>query len=635
MARCSGCSQRFDLLVEGTRCGRCTKRAPRPNVEEWGMCNKCGEVFEFMDQNVCFDCSKYTAGNGVQQASREAIANPVNVRTHTNSGGGTSAQFQGAGNQQLQEEALRIMSSMSHSYTDAHARTSGTRFQGRIAPSKLKLKTAAELGIPRPVKRLNLKIVKLFDFRQGKYLPGAPFHADNTEYPDDTPMATVLEDIRTKVDNAYKKDRDYRVYDINEFTMLWASARVAVDPSLCTGTLRDLWRACSANSLLVSPADVKKSLIEWAVAVNYDEARNDTDDDDTVPEFQGVGAAALQANTSKGASAKRMRTIIPSGRNAYVTRLGVAQSTGIVHIVLKGYWTWVEDSAVWVEEQEPFKVVVDKESFASGVTKKAVKMYIDKKKYAAKYFYDIDGSGAVSHKDNLVHLKDELLRGHILEVAAEKFVKSARHAKISTYDIRGPAESFILTVVEGPSKGRAWLVDPLFENAVMRKFSGTDLAGANSDLAGRTCDAFAHFSLDDSDGSVVFVDIQGIDSSTLPITSGIPLNVAHSVTLFDVMIHSSDGVYGLGDQGWTGIRDFVTQHKCNTICAKLGLRDVRELWDEYHADEHPALEDKNNKPNADTTYDLDDVDRLEMENDPDADLDQDGVGDDRTTAGDN
>jgi hypothetical protein len=67
-------------------------------------------------------------------------------------------------------------------------------------------------------------------------------------------------------------------------------------------------------------------------------------------------------------------TIIPSGRNAYVTRLGVAQSTGIVHIVLKGYWTWVEDSAVWVEEQEPFKVVVDKESFASGVTKKAVKV---------------------------------------------------------------------------------------------------------------------------------------------------------------------------------------------------------------------------------------------------------------------
>jgi hypothetical protein len=71
-------------------------------------------------------------------------------------------------------------------------------------------------------------------------------------------------------------------------------------------------------------------------------------------------------------------------------------------------------------------------------------MYIDKKKYAAKYFYDIDGSGAVSHKDNLVHLKDELLRGHILEVAAEKFVKSARHAKISTY-----GKSFLYTTPDG------------------------------------------------------------------------------------------------------------------------------------------------------------------------------------------
>jgi len=41
------------------------------------------------------------------------------------------------------------------------------------------------------------------------------------------------------------------------------------------------------------------------------------------------------------------------------------------------------------------------------------------------------------------------------------------------------------------------------------KFSGTDQAGLNTNLAGMTADAFAHFSLHDSDGNFVLVDIQG------------------------------------------------------------------------------------------------------------------------------
>lgn len=43
----------------------------------------------------------------------------------------------------------------------------------------------------------------------------------------------------------------------------------------------------------------------------------------------------------------------------------------------------------------------------------------------------------------------------------------------------------------------------------MRKFSGSNKAGANTDFAGQTCDAFAHFTLADSGMEFVPVDIQG------------------------------------------------------------------------------------------------------------------------------
>lgn len=70
--------------------------------------------------------------------------------------------------------------------------------------------------------------------------------------------------------------------------------------------------------------------------------------------------------------------------------------------------------------------------------------------------------------------------------------------------------TFMLTVTDGPEKDRAWIVDSLLDNSNIIKFSGTEKAGDNRDtMAGRTCDALAHFSLHDSAGSMVLVDIQG------------------------------------------------------------------------------------------------------------------------------
>jgi len=67
----------------------------------------------------------------------------------------------------------------------------------------------------------------------------------------------------------------------------------------------------------------------------------------------------------------------------------------------------------------------------------------------------------------------------------------------------------LVTVTKGPATGLAWIADPLLPSSDIRKFSGTNEAGSNTDLAGMTCDAFAHFSFQDSDEAFVLVDIQG------------------------------------------------------------------------------------------------------------------------------
>jgi hypothetical protein len=77
------------------------------------------------------------------------------------------------------------------------------------------------------------------------------------------------------------------------------------------------------------------------------------------------------------------------------------------------------------------------------------------------------------------------------------------------------ANSMLLTVSEGDQKGLTWLVDELLDHEDMRKFSGTDTAGAANarDFAGITCDAFAHFTAADSNLDFVVVDIQGLTIS--------------------------------------------------------------------------------------------------------------------------
>jgi len=153
--------------------------------------------------------------------------------------------------------------------------------------------------------------------------------------------------------------------------------------------------------------------------------------------------------------------------------------------------------------------------------------------YAAKIFYNIGESQAdaavttVSAEDNLRHLKEELLHQLAIKAAVEAFNKAAEESKIAIYgkmcfktqfllvgltyhgaDLQF-ADSFIIKVKDGMHDGKAWLIDPLLDSTRMRKFLGTNQAGANTDFAGKTCDAFAHFALIDSGLEFVPTDMQG------------------------------------------------------------------------------------------------------------------------------
>ncbi|TFK22794.1 hypothetical protein FA15DRAFT_657230 [Coprinopsis marcescibilis] len=249
---------------------------------------------------------------------------------------------------------------------------------------------------------------------------------------------------------------------------------------------------------------------------------------------------------------------------------------GLVLRRVTGAWG-ADNVTIWTDEPGSIKVTVEKELFASGLTKLIHKMYIETDILAAKYYFDIGDSSLVSREENT----------KVPERGASPTETGLLSLKVSVYSIPSEfqvylwvADVFMLTVTVGPKKGYLWLVDPLFSNAKIWKFSGTTKAGSNDvDLVGWTCNAFAHFLFFNSKGTIVFVDIQGIDSNALPMTSRKGKMSAIALTLFDLMVHSYNKTYGLGDLGFVGLASFVAQHECNSICNALGLLGLDTIWD--------------------------------------------------------
>ncbi|RXW18836.1 hypothetical protein EST38_g7019 [Candolleomyces aberdarensis] len=289
-------------------------KAPRPDVNDWGICTNCGNTYEHLEVAICSICEDT---DGTVQVARDAIANPVNPRAHTGPDGRASlssrvqAPEQSYGNAvDIENRARQALAHMANGYADA---VSNAMPGVRVAPSKLKSSNA----VSKAVKRLSVRISKVTDYDNGRYRTGPQFNAISTSYTEDTPMSEIIEQIQTIADNAYTKHREYRV-DLNDITLLWTTSKTTATPDWLQGTLGDLWRKAQTNLLCVSPTDAKRSVLDFHVVVDYDPTRLEEECYESKVEKRhvtarktkranSVVAADLHLRSSANAAAKKPR----------------------------------------------------------------------------------------------------------------------------------------------------------------------------------------------------------------------------------------------------------------------------------------------------------------------------------------
>ncbi|KAJ7439478.1 kinase-like domain-containing protein [Mycena latifolia] len=361
-----------------------------------------------------------------------------------------------------------------------------------------------------------------------------------TDWPETAPVSEVKQSIAATVDFHYSKKYNFRVTS-DDITLIYANSGTVINETHASGTLARLWR--HSSGIAVSAKDRRNGVLDIHVSVQYplkvsSEDIHSDDSDMSSDIFGGPGKRKASTSTVIRSSKP------PAGAGAYRTSIQINEQQYAVSRI---------------------DCTID-DLLSSGTTKKMFILTLNGVHYAAKCFFDI-GARAPTPEENLRHLKNELTCQKQAARCLTRFQARATEKKIPIADLR-VAESFILHVVSGPQKHHAWIVDPLLSTLQTVKFSGTDVAGSHGDLFGATCDALAHFSLEDSEEYLVFVDIQGIKEP----------NYIHGargsdeLVLFDLMAHTQDGATNLGDKGPAGVQDFKLQHKCNSICKRTPLR---------------------------------------------------------------
>ncbi|KZV78397.1 kinase-like protein [Exidia glandulosa HHB12029] len=224
-------------------------------------------------------------------------------------------------------------------------------------------------------------------------------------------------------------------------------------------------------------------------------------------------------------------------------------------------------------------VSVDKEASCHGASKEVFKLYRIAQSgeiWAAKRFLDIgpgNAFGIVNAAANENELRMEMTRQLVVCDLLTDFLKDIGEAvKFAIPEIRVSIPT-TMRVNSGEMAGSVYLVDRWLPGDFI-KFSTNVEAGASGSgdhlSFASLCDAFPHWTL--ATAGLAVVDIQGI--FTLEVgNEGIQKKV---LTLFDLMIHSEEERFGLGDEGQKGIDSFKSQHRCNRVCEWLELNGSDE-----------------------------------------------------------
>ncbi|KAF8179207.1 kinase-like domain-containing protein [Pholiota molesta] len=551
MVYCSGCSASFPNLT-GNRCGRCKTFSPKPK-ENWRMCTLCGDLYEFLDKAICVKCQvDQDKADNSGAAIHHAMSNSVNPRTHSNHGtpvytnpyiNNTIAHTPDDSDEWRRREAERITTSIGNSHLSAVARANPTV---KVANAKFKYKAPT---VSRAVAKYNI-MIKNIVHRNSPRTKVTCYDPTIIPVEEGYLWTDIQEDIRIFLDNIYGEHFNHRIYSSKDFSLRYQNSNTALSEFEESAVFAVIWNDTMKNiGLCITEKAAKVRTLELIAIVNYPVIKSMVDDEDVEDEFATKGRKSIK------------RKALNTGFNPSTSVDG---------------------------RSKQMQMRLEEKKIGTGKTKEAFKLKIGDSNisYAGKRFYyigDNNGRAGVSLEDNVKNLREELVRQKVAQQALIKFDEQIKSNKINAYNLK-VADAFLLTVTEGQDRGLAWIVDPLLESSATIKFSGTNEAGYNGDLMGMTCDAFAHFSLYDSSGTCVFVDIQGIQGKDR--SSGRSQG-ANTLTLFDLMAHSKDQAMGLGDKGTEGIDEFKRQHTCNSICKELQLPDISQE-DEAQAPVEPA-----------------------------------------------
>ncbi|KAJ3495135.1 hypothetical protein NLJ89_g10676 [Agrocybe chaxingu] len=427
--------------------------------------------------------------------------------------------------------------------------------------------------------------------------------------------ASIEEDILAMIDNLYTDTFHHRVKSMSDISLRYQESKTVISSENVHETLSSVWaRSVKQLGLCVTEKAAKLKTLELTAVVNYPikPGNNIEHEQDSCGSKRKAQRSSIsQADYPTSQALMKRRAI--SGRGAYPTALGET-----IHEqsfpVSKHECRADREKIRWITTSG-LRATIEAERFASGKTKHAFRMTIGDCRYAAKCYYFIGEPGStVSNGENRKHLEEELVRQTTAASCLKKFEGEIEGMNVNAFDLK-ISDSFMIVVDEGAEKGLAWIVDPLLTNTKTEKFSGTKVAGTNfGDLKGMTCDAFAHFSLHDSGGFFVLVDIQGIQGFSKP--DGRQIGTKF-LTLFDFMAHSVDKSMGLGDQGLEGVLEFKRQHQCNKISTELGLtypsemdgvvkatQSSRSSWDDSLPSQSGGLPDTGNATEESMTEDL-------------------------------
>ncbi|KAF9548621.1 kinase-like protein [Agrocybe pediades] len=639
--QCQGCSRVFKYLAPGTsKCQPCLAKPPSHLPEQdWPLCHDCGSVFEFMVGRTCSACvNRETQASSAMpppppppislphvpdaQTSNPspisdvhfAMQNPANPRTNgVNSGQPYSNPAQVLVDYRNADDPddprTRRGNELMGDYTMAYQNSYSRNISGRkiARPVGKAVSSANTPSIPtssRPAatsrRTINVAVRKVTN--RGNKKPRITFDVQITSYSEDRSWSDVVNNIRVWLDGHYYQQLNFRIRSLSQFTLQFTNS----DASISSITIPDgallgnVWAAAIAQpGLHVSTKSIKLLVLDLDATVDY-RAQSPDPTSNYISSFNQEPHSGTTFPSTRTRPGKRKATspdsdnddtsghYQPTRKTAYYTTIAPRRNnhidtfTNAVKLTPVMPAQGTEDKVRWIDVKERV-VTVAKTHFAQGRTKKAYKMHIGTKTYAAKNFFfagDTDSSAPPDKHENLALLKEELVRQKSLAAALKEFLDVASKRNISICDLQ-VSDGFIIKLNDGSD---AWLVDHYLNPEKMHKFSGSDKAGSNRDLPGMTCDAFAHFTLEDSGLELVPVDIQGIEHT--PDVDGI--KGAPCYILFDLMAHSLSRSMGLGDNGRAGIKKFCEQHKCNKICHKFNLTPAQQFLADLEGEDSDA-----------------------------------------------